>query len=155
MLLSLMMIHPNDCNRAENGQHLLRATNPPDLAHSQLRDLVYPDSDGVVEDCEEEDAVDDDGEDYQQQDMNLKQALEAETLEQDHEALSIVNLIDVANNMAGEAGHEQLTSEGNGGGMEEEERNSAESEADNIIVVGKKLENECPVIQQQLKKIQE
>jgi hypothetical protein len=43
----------------------------------------------------EEDAVDDDDEDYTiwQQEMNLKQALEAETLEQEHEASSIAILI--------------------------------------------------------------
>jgi hypothetical protein len=62
----------DDFNRFECSQLLVWAKNPTDLAQAQLRDLVYPDSDGVVEDCEEEDAVDDDGEDYQQQDMNLK-----------------------------------------------------------------------------------
>jgi hypothetical protein len=53
----------NDYNRVENGQRLLRATHPSDHAQAQLRDLVYPDYGGVVEDSEEEDEVYDDNED--------------------------------------------------------------------------------------------
>jgi hypothetical protein len=62
----------NYCNRAELGQCLLRAKNPPDREQAHLGDLMFPDSYGVAEDFEEEDALDDDDEDYQQQDMNLK-----------------------------------------------------------------------------------
>jgi hypothetical protein len=48
---------------------------------------MFPDSDGVVEDSYEEDELGDDDfdEDYQQQDMHFKQALESENLELEHE----------------------------------------------------------------------
>jgi hypothetical protein len=115
-------------------KRLLRATNPPDLVQAQLHDLVYPNSNGEVEDSAKEDAVDDDNENYGQE-MNLQQDVnlqeheafvrvegQIEALEQEHEASSLSNLIDAANHMddqaEAQAEHDQLTPEGNKLGVE-------------------------------------
>jgi hypothetical protein len=89
---SLSVIYNDDCSQCDHCQRLLRVTNPPDVAQAQLRNLVYTNSDGEVEDSEEEDAVDD-AEDYGQE-MNLRQGINfqqaseqehgTENLEQDH-----------------------------------------------------------------------
>jgi hypothetical protein len=96
----------------------------------QLNQLYFPNAVGLVESTDEEDTVDDKDEDfeeeYQQQDMNLKQALETEMLQHSH------GLIDVAINMSDQAEHENLTDEVNGGEREtqEEDPSNAWNEAE-------------------------
>jgi hypothetical protein len=93
--------YKEDCNQAERGQQILRATNPPEIEQVHLNQLYFPNVYGVVESTGKEDS--DDGEDkdfeeeYQRQDVNLKQFSEAETLEHSND------LIDVAINMDDQA----------------------------------------------------
>jgi hypothetical protein len=76
------------CSRYERYQRLIKATNPSDLTQATLRNLVFPNLDGEVEDLEEEDENEDedekDKEDYGK-DISLQQALEKE-----HEAYNQV-----------------------------------------------------------------
>jgi hypothetical protein len=81
-----------------------------------------------------------------------------EALEQEHEASSLSHFIDVPYDVDAQAERDQLTDEGNEGGFEEEEPESAEKkieEAEKIADKSQKLEIECAVIEQQLKKMKE
>jgi hypothetical protein len=137
------------CNRAGSGQHILRATNPPDIEQVQLNQLYFPNAVGVVESTGDEYTADDEDEDFEEE--YQQQALEAETLQHSH------YLIDVAINMADQAEQENLISEGNGGERETQEKDpsSAQNETEKLMEEQEKLENECMNIKEQLKKMHE
>jgi hypothetical protein len=98
----------NDCNRYERQQQLRNKTNPPPLERAQLKDLYFPNEQGVCEESEEEESKGDDP--YTENNIidNLEKDHESamsnnnmgeDGLEQYHQATDVSNLIGVTNGM--------------------------------------------------------
>jgi hypothetical protein len=109
----------DDTSRYKDAQRLVRATNPHELVRATFQDHVYFGSDGEVEDLEEEDE-----EDYLL-DADLKEALD-----QEHNTSSLSDLIRMAKDIDAMAECALMSAEGDKGGMDEEQPESAVSVAD-------------------------